>query len=84
MKKELLLLLAAAALGTVCFSSITADKVSAKTSGDYKYVVTGKKKKTCAIRKYQFPSESSYDQEACILPLRFEKIQSAGKIEDDR
>ena len=53
MKKELLFMFAAAALGTVCFSSITADKVSAKTSGDYQYVVTGKKQKTCAIRKYK-------------------------------
>ena len=39
-------------LGTVCFANLTADKASAKTSGDYQYVVTGKKKKTCAIRKY--------------------------------
>ena len=52
MKKELIFMLGAAVLGTVCFSNITADKVSAKTSGDYKYVITGKKKKTCAIRKY--------------------------------
>ena len=52
MKKELILMLTAAALGTVFFSNITADKASAKTSGDYKYVITGKKKKTCAIRKY--------------------------------
>ena len=52
MKKELVFILGAAVLGTVCFSNLTADKVSAKTSGDYKYVVTGKKKKTCAIRKY--------------------------------
>ena len=52
MKKELIFMLGAAVLGTVCFSNITADKVSAKTSGDYKYVITGKKQKTCAIRKY--------------------------------
>ena len=52
MKKELVFILGAAVLGIVCFSNLTADKVSAKTSGDYKYVVTGKKKKTCAIRKY--------------------------------
>lgn len=52
MKKELMIMLGAAMLGTVCCSNITANKVSAKTSGDYKYVVTGKKQKTCAIRKY--------------------------------
>ena len=52
MKKELIVMLGAAVLGTVCFSNMTADKVSAKTSGDYRYVVTGKKQKTCAIRKY--------------------------------
>ena len=52
MKKELIVMLGAAVLGTVCCSNMTADKVSAKTSGDYKYVITGKKKKTCAIRKY--------------------------------
>ena len=52
MKKELVFMLGAAVLGTVCFSNITADKVSANTSGDYKYVITGKKQKTCAIRKY--------------------------------
>ena len=52
MKKGLMIMLGAAVLGTVCCSNMTADKVSAKTSGDYKYVVTGKKKKTCAIRKY--------------------------------
>ena len=52
MKKEIIILLGAAMLGTVCFSSMTADKVSAKTSGDYKYAVTSKDKKTCAIRKY--------------------------------
>ena len=46
MKKELIVMLGAAVLGTVCFSNMTADKVSAKTSGDYRYVVTGKKQKT--------------------------------------
>ena len=52
MKKELIFMLGAAVLGTVCFSNTTADKVSANTSGDYKYVITGKQKKTCTIRKY--------------------------------
>ena len=52
MKKELMIMLGAALLGTVCFSNITAEKASAKTSGDYQYVITGKKQKTCAIRKY--------------------------------
>ena len=52
MKKELFFICAAAVLGTVCFTGLTAGKVSAKTSGDYQYVVTGKKEKTCAIRRY--------------------------------
>ena len=52
MKKELIFLLAAAALGTVCFSNLTAGKVSAKTGGDFQYTVNVKDKKTCSIRKY--------------------------------
>ena len=52
MKKELMIMLGAAVFGTVCLTNLSADKASAKTSGDYQYVITGKKQKTCAIRKY--------------------------------
>ena len=41
----------AAVLGAVCFTNLTADKASAKTSGDYKYVITGKKPVSDKMRR---------------------------------
>ena len=52
MKKELTFILTAACAGTLCFGSLTADKVSAKTSGDYKYEIISEEQKTCKISKY--------------------------------
>ena len=52
MKKELIYLLAAASLGTICIISPKADSAAPETNGDFSYTVSDTQNKTCTINKY--------------------------------